>query len=194
MSFLLCPLHGPLTELGAPLLAHLHRLLHDGGHLLHQLAPRRRLVEADELPNLLVGEAESGRANRTTTPATATPTIPASPGPPAGAAAPRAPRPSVSERPVPEEAVAASEPSAQEPAPAAEHASDPAALAGEPSPAAGGMEAKAARVSDVQIDDPDVEATPLGMCLVRLARAMSFAPFDGRPFRVELALNWGKAG
>ncbi|HEY6005786.1 MAG TPA: hypothetical protein VIV57_23090 [Anaeromyxobacter sp.] len=46
-------------------------------------------------------------------------------------------------------------------------------------------------VSDVQIDDPEVEATPLGVCLVRLVQAMSFAPFEGEPFRVELSLGYG---
>ncbi|HEY6100665.1 MAG TPA: hypothetical protein VIW03_14605, partial [Anaeromyxobacter sp.] len=49
------------------------------------------------------------------------------------------------------------------------------------------------KVSDAQIDDPEIEETPLGVCLVRLARAMSFSPFEGQPFRVELALNYGKA-
>jgi hypothetical protein len=47
------------------------------------------------------------------------------------------------------------------------------------------------RVSDVEIDDPEIEATPLGVCLVRLAHGMSFAPFEGEPFRVELALGYG---
>ena len=47
------------------------------------------------------------------------------------------------------------------------------------------------RVSDVQIDDPEIEATPLGVCLLRLAHGMSFAPFEGEPFRVELALGYG---
>jgi hypothetical protein len=47
------------------------------------------------------------------------------------------------------------------------------------------------RVSDVQIDDPEIEATPLGVCLLRLAQGMSFAPFEGEPFRVELALGYG---
>jgi hypothetical protein len=51
--------------------------------------------------------------------------------------------------------------------------------------------APSGRVSDAEIDDPDVEATPLGVCLVRLARTMSFAPFEGDPFRVELALGYG---
>jgi len=49
------------------------------------------------------------------------------------------------------------------------------------------------RVSGAHIDDPDVDATPLGACVVRLAQTMSFAPFEGPPFRVELALNYGKA-
>lgn len=49
------------------------------------------------------------------------------------------------------------------------------------------------RVSDVQIDDPEIETTPLGVCLLRLVHAMSFAPFEGQPFRVELALGYGDA-
>jgi hypothetical protein len=47
------------------------------------------------------------------------------------------------------------------------------------------------RVSDAQIDDPEIEATPLGVCLVRLVHEISFAPFEGEPFRVELALGYG---
>ena len=46
-------------------------------------------------------------------------------------------------------------------------------------------------VSDVKIDDPEIEATPLGVCLVRVAHTMSFAPFEGEPYRVELALGYG---
>lgn len=46
-------------------------------------------------------------------------------------------------------------------------------------------------VSEARIDDPEIEATPLGACLVRLARAMSFAPFEGGPASVKLALLYG---
>jgi hypothetical protein len=50
------------------------------------------------------------------------------------------------------------------------------------------------RVSEVFVDDPEVQETPLGQCLLRHARTMSFAPFDGSPYRVELALDYGDAG
>ncbi len=42
------------------------------------------------------------------------------------------------------------------------------------------------RVSTARIDDPEIERAPLGVCISRLARALSFAPFDGE--RVEVAL------
>jgi hypothetical protein len=48
-------------------------------------------------------------------------------------------------------------------------------------------------VSDARIDDPEIEATPLGACLVRLARTMSFAPFEGSPASVKLALEYGSS-
>jgi len=43
------------------------------------------------------------------------------------------------------------------------------------------------RVSAARIDDPEIDQAPLGVCIARLARAMSFAPFDGE--RVEVALR-----
>ncbi len=49
------------------------------------------------------------------------------------------------------------------------------------------------RVSDARIDDPLVEATPLGVCLVRIAGGMSFRPFDGEPVRVALPLRHGNS-
>jgi hypothetical protein len=49
------------------------------------------------------------------------------------------------------------------------------------------------QVSDARIDDPQIDATPLGACLIRLAQTMSFAPFDGEPVRVEVPLRFGNA-
>jgi hypothetical protein len=46
-------------------------------------------------------------------------------------------------------------------------------------------------VSEARVDDPEIDATPLGACLVRLAREMTFAAFEGKPVRVELALQYG---
>jgi hypothetical protein len=48
-------------------------------------------------------------------------------------------------------------------------------------------------VSDARIDDLQVEATPLGVCLVRIAEGMSFRPFDGDPVRVALPLRHGNS-
>jgi hypothetical protein len=48
-------------------------------------------------------------------------------------------------------------------------------------------------VAEARIDDPAIHATALGTCLVRIAREMSFAPFDGAPVRVELPLRFGGA-
>jgi hypothetical protein len=47
------------------------------------------------------------------------------------------------------------------------------------------------KVAEARIDDPAIHATALGGCLVRIARDMSFAPFDGAPVRVELPLRFG---
>jgi hypothetical protein len=49
------------------------------------------------------------------------------------------------------------------------------------------------QVSDARIDDPQIDATPLGACLIRLAQTMSFAPFDGEPVRVDVPLRFGNA-
>jgi hypothetical protein len=43
------------------------------------------------------------------------------------------------------------------------------------------------------IDDLGIAPTPLGICLVRVAQAMSFRPFEGEPVRVELPLRYGGA-
>ena len=45
------------------------------------------------------------------------------------------------------------------------------------------------RVARARLDDPDLGATALGSCLVRLARELRFEPFDGEPVRVELPLR-----
>jgi hypothetical protein len=45
------------------------------------------------------------------------------------------------------------------------------------------------RVARARLDDPDLGATALGSCVVRLARELRFEPFDGEPVRVELPLR-----
>jgi hypothetical protein len=47
------------------------------------------------------------------------------------------------------------------------------------------------RVSDVRIDDARLDASPLGVCVGRVVRAMSFEPFEGEAVRVELPLRLG---
>jgi hypothetical protein len=47
------------------------------------------------------------------------------------------------------------------------------------------------RVSDARIDDARLDASPLGVCVGRVVRAMSFEPFEGEGVRVELPLRLG---
>ena len=47
------------------------------------------------------------------------------------------------------------------------------------------------RVSAARVDNPAVERTPLGVCIGRLARAMSFAPFEGERVEVEVPVRVG---
>jgi hypothetical protein len=51
----------------------------------------------------------------------------------------------------------------------------------------------AGEVSDVRVADPSVESTPLGVCLVRLGRELSFPPFEGEAVRVELPVRYGRS-
>ncbi|HEX9052375.1 MAG TPA: hypothetical protein VF841_17745, partial [Anaeromyxobacter sp.] len=44
-------------------------------------------------------------------------------------------------------------------------------------------------VSEARPYDEEIAATPLGICLARLARAATFPPFEGEPARVEVKVR-----
>ena len=48
-------------------------------------------------------------------------------------------------------------------------------------------------VSDARADDPDIDSSPAGACLARIAHGLSFSPFEGEAVRVDLPLRYGKA-
>jgi hypothetical protein len=45
------------------------------------------------------------------------------------------------------------------------------------------------QVSDARTDDEEIAATPLGVCLVQIARDTTFRPFAGEPARVEVRVR-----
>jgi hypothetical protein len=53
--------------------------------------------------------------------------------------------------------------------------------------------APSGRVYEARIDDPEIDSSTFGACLVRVAQALTFAPFDGDPVRVDLPLRYGSA-
>lgn len=52
--------------------------------------------------------------------------------------------------------------------------------------------ASTGRVTQASVDDPDIDADPLGLCLKSACRRMVFPPFDGPPVLVEVPLALGK--
>lgn len=48
-------------------------------------------------------------------------------------------------------------------------------------------------VSDARVDDAEIARTPLGVCLVEIARTLRFPAFGGEPTRVEVRVRHGVA-
>jgi hypothetical protein len=48
-------------------------------------------------------------------------------------------------------------------------------------------------VGDARVDDPEIARTPLGVCLVEIARTLRFPAFGGDPARVEVRVRHGVA-
>lgn len=48
-------------------------------------------------------------------------------------------------------------------------------------------------VSEAKVQAPDLESTPVGVCLAGLARDLSFPPFEGEAVRVELPVRYGRS-
>jgi hypothetical protein len=50
------------------------------------------------------------------------------------------------------------------------------------------------RTTQATIDEPEIEAAPVGGCLRRVAEKMAFPAFSGEPFPVRIPLRLGNAG
>jgi hypothetical protein len=49
-------------------------------------------------------------------------------------------------------------------------------------------------VEAAEVEEPDIEAGPLGACLRRAASRLLFPPFEGEPVGLRVPLVLGKAG